>query len=151
LIESAQGPEVSGVARSAIRLEEKDLAHLRVAVKRMTGAEIGRVTVQPEYRVYADGTNYRVENHKRSDPTRTFANPVSGQAVEAVRRLLGQLRTATVEGMLQSVQAQGPKGLGFACYGYQLQYEVQRALVVLVARGEARLHKEGRHFVYTVA
>jgi hypothetical protein len=118
----------------------------------VTGTKLGVVPLQRrDYAVYDDLDHHRymVEGIRRGKPGRSIAEPVSYPAVEAVAELLDQ-GFETVEEIQLEVEALGSTALGFShTYGYKLHFEVQRALVVLVARGEATVTKSDRSFIYT--
>lgn len=117
----------------------------------MTLEAIGRVRLQTEYDVFADGERYVLEGHVRADPRRTHAQDVTRVAVEAVAGLLDE-GFETAKAIAEAVEEMGRAEHGFRYrYGSQLYYEVQRALLVLVALGEASVQRVGRRFLYEVA
>jgi hypothetical protein len=113
--------------------------------------EIGSVRLLTRYLVFDDGSQYVVEGEVRREPSRRRAEEVSREAVETIAELIEEGPT-TAEDLALAVEELELQERGFRYrYGWQLQFEVQRALLVLVARGEATVQKDGRRFVYALA
>ena len=115
----------------------------------MTAQLIGSVTLRTQHRIYDDGTRYLIESSVRKDPGRTHTQPVSREAVQHVETLRQQ-GLDTIDDITFRIRDTNVRSLGFEySYGYQLNYEVQRALVVLVALRRAVVQPRGRGFVFS--
>src|SRR5438132_2198275 len=110
---------------------------------------IGTVTLRVQHAVYGREGEYLVESSVRSDPDRRYASPVSKRAVDfAFALLTGQ--DMTILDLATILAGLDPKEHGFQYwYGFQLRYEVERALLVLVAQGKTKVRRVGREFVFS--
>jgi hypothetical protein len=114
----------------------------------VTTVLVGKAKLLTEYSVYQDGNRYIVEGQVRGDKQRRYAQEVTRAAVDTVASLLGD-GFETIKDIARVVEDMSPAECGFRYrYRWQLSFEVDRALMVLVALGEASVRREGRRFVF---
>lgn len=99
------------------------------------------------HRVFADGRDFIVESEDRRGAL--YWTRVPGSIVAAVRSVVagGEVAAADAAEMVEPYARE--IGLPYT-YGYKLRYYVQDVLIILVARGDATLRKDGRGYMYTV-
>lgn len=113
----------------------------------MTRELVGRVDLRNAYRVYRDGGGYLVVGENRRG--QSYESKISPDAVSF---LAGKLRGQRVDAE-RAAKILAPVAEGFRLpytYGDKLRYSAQHVLLVLVALGDATVHKEGRSYVYSV-
>jgi hypothetical protein len=109
---------------------------------------IGTVTLRSDHDVYEGEGDYLVETRVRKDPSRSYGQVVSAAAVDAVSELL-QGFDADIHTLADAVGSLNPGSLGFRYhYGFQLYYEVERALLAAVASGRAGVRPSGSRFTF---
>ena len=112
---------------------------------------IGTVTLRTAHDIYRANSGYVIESHIRSDPQRTRSQRVSTEAVATVLGLL----TATpqdIASLAHAIRSMGTKEAGFLYNGgRELGFEVQRALIVSVAKGDTEAIATPRAFEYRLS
>ena len=108
---------------------------------------LGKVNLRNDYTVYEDGGSYRVAGENRRG--QRYESKISQEAVSYLQdRLRGQRVDAA-----GAARILAPKAESFNLpytYGEKLRYSAQHVLIILVARGEATVVKEGRSYMYSV-
>ncbi len=105
---------------------------------------LGAVTLHSAHTVYDAGRRCLVESTRRRDGSITGMQPISPAAVETAARLPAAGRD-TIEELARGVERLGPTRHGVAYgYGRHLRSQVERALLMLVARGGAAAEQQGR-------
>lgn len=115
-----------------------------------TYRKIGSVRLRTEHVVYRGADDYRVESKVQSDARRSYGRPVSQSAVRTVTDML-RSGPQTISSISEVLETGRVDRLGFRYrYGYQLYYEVERALLVSVVLKQADVQAAGRGFQFSL-
>lgn len=107
---------------------------------------LGSVTLRNQRNVYLDGRSYLVEQIGRGQ---LYTVQVARAVVDHLQSVLAG-RVVTVEDAAAELEPIAERFRLPYTYGHKLQFYVQDALVVMVARGTADFEQVGRRFLYTV-
>ncbi len=108
---------------------------------------VGQVNLRNAYSVYKKGNAYSVVGENRRG--QSYESKISQEAVSYLQqKLRGQRVDAAGAAKILAPKAESFK-LPYT-YGDKLRYSAQHVLIVLVARGEATVVKEGRSYMYSI-